>query len=128
MTMIMMQSLAITLTLTIYIFKIPDAIGVVWMQTKKRMGEMGLRMAMGCTPALMMRTIILENLILTTFAMLPGLIVVLNLYAFAPRGMGWTVAIVSAMALMWLFSMFSAWYPARQAARVQPVEALRTQV
>jgi ABC-type lipoprotein release transport system permease subunit len=72
-----------------------------------------------------MRTIIIENLILTTFAMLPALIVVANLYAFAPKGWEWTAAVGAAIALMLLFSAFSAWYPARQAAKVQPVEALR---
>jgi hypothetical protein len=82
------------ISMTIYAIGIPIAFllifafmgtfGVVWMQSKKRMGEMGLRIALGYTPARLMRIIILENLILTTFAMLPGLIVMANLYAFAP--------------------------------------------
>ena len=124
--------------LRVYIFSIPTAFllifaflgtfGVVWMQTKKRLSEMGLRMALGCTPARMMLTVIAENMILTTFAMLPTLIVVANLYAFAPRGVEWTMAVIAAIVLMWLFSTFSAWYPARQASRVQPVEALKSQV
>ena len=123
-------------TLTLYLFGIPTAFllifaflgtfGVVWMQTKKRISEFGLRIALGCPPTRLMRIIIFENLILTTFAMLPGLIVMANLYAFAPKGWEWTVAVLAAIVLMWLFSAFSAWYPARQAAKVQPVEALKT--
>ena len=122
-------------TLQLYAFSIPTAFllifaflgtfGVVWMQSKKRMSEMGLRIALGCTPARLQRLIILENLILTTLAMTPGLIVVANLYAFSPKGWEWLAAVGAAITLMWLFSAFSAWYPARQAAKVQPVEALK---
>jgi hypothetical protein len=49
---------------------------------------MGLRIALGSTPARLQRVIILENLILTTFAILPGLIVMANLYAFASKVLG----------------------------------------
>jgi ABC-type antimicrobial peptide transport system permease subunit len=112
-------------TAFLLIFAFMGTFGVVWMQSKKRMGELGLRIALGCTPARLMRTIIFENLILTTFAMLPGLIVIAFLWSFAPNGWEWPAAIGAAIVLMWLFSAFSAWYPARQAAKVQPVDALR---
>ena len=99
--------------------------GVVWMQTKKRISEMGLRIALGSTPARLMITLIVENLILTTIAMLPGLFVTSFLYAYSPEGWGWLAAVGAAVVVMWLFSVISAWYPARKAARVQPVEALK---
>ena len=108
------------------IFAFMGTFGVVWMQSKKRISEMGLRIALGSTPARLMYTIILENLILTTFAMLPGLIAVVFLYAYAPQGWEWMAAVGAAIVLMWLFSAFSAWYPARKAAKVQPVEALKS--
>ena len=107
------------------IFAFMGTFGVVWMQSKKRMSELGLRIALGCTPARLQITIVLENLILTTFAMLPGLIVAAGLYSFSPKGWEWITAVVAAIVIMLLFSAFSAWYPARQAAKVQPVEALR---
>ena len=113
-------------TAFLLIFAFMGTFGVVWMQSKKRISEMGLRIALGCTPALLQRTIILENLILTTMAMLPGLIVAVNLYVFSPKGWEWLAAVGAAILLMWLFSAFSAWYPARQASKVQPVEALKT--
>ena len=112
-------------TAFLLIFAFLGTFGLVWVQSKKRMSELGLRMALGCTPARLQRTIIFENLILTNFAMLPGLIVMANLYAFAPKGWEWIVAVGAAIVLMWLFAAFSAWYPARKAAKVQPVEALR---
>ena len=112
-------------TVFLLIFAFLGTFGIVWMQSKKRMTELGLRMAFGCTPARLQRTIIIENLILTTFAMLPGLIVIANLYAFAPKGWEWIAAVVAAIVLMCFFSAFSAWYPAWKASSVQPVEALR---
>jgi len=122
-------------SLKLYLFGIPVAFliifafmgtfGLVWVQSKKRMNELGLRMAMGCTPACLQRTLIIENMILTFFAMLPGLIVIASLYAFAPKGWEWLTAVGAAVVLMLLFSAFSAWYPAWRASRVMPVEALR---
>jgi len=64
-------------------------------------------------------------MMLTTFAMLPSLIVAANLYTFASKGWEWLTAAGAAVVLMCLFSAFSAWYPAWQAAKVQPIEALR---
>ena len=113
-------------TAFLLIFAFMGTFGVVWMQTKKRTSEMGLRIAMGCTPARLMLTVILENLILTTIAMLPGLIVVFFLYIFDPEGWEWSAAVGAAVVFMWLFSIISAWYPAWKAAKVQPVEALKS--
>jgi ABC-type antimicrobial peptide transport system permease subunit len=112
-------------TVFLFIFAFLGTFGVVWMQSKKRISEFGLRIAFGCTPARMMRSVIFENLKLTTFAMLPGLIVIANLYAFAPKGWEWSAAVGAAIVIMWLFSAVSAWYPAWKAAKVPPVEALR---
>ena len=113
-------------TVFLLIFAFMGTFGVVWMQTKKRISEMGLRIAFGCTPVRMMLTVILENLILTTIAMLPGLVVVGMLYAYSPEGWAWLAAIGAAVVFMWLFSVVSAWYPAWKAAKVQPVEALKS--
>jgi len=107
------------------IFAFMGTFGLVWVQSKRRMSEFGLRMAMGCTPARLIRSIIFENLILTAFAMLPGLIVMVNLYAFAPKGWEWIAAVCAAIVIMFLFAAVSAWYPAWKAAKVQPVEALK---
>ena len=107
------------------IFAFMGTFGVIWVQSKKRMSEFGLRIAFGCTPMRLMRKIIFENLALTTIAMLPGLIVVALLFAYAPRGWEWTAAVGAAVVFMWLFSVVSAWYPAWKAAKVQPVEALK---
>ena len=112
-------------TAFLLIFAFMGTFGVVWMQSKKRMDEFGLRIALGSTPNKLMLTVIIENLILTTIAMLPGLIVVALLYAYSPEGGEWPAAIGAAVVTMWLFSVISAWYPARKAAKVQPVEALK---
>jgi len=113
-------------TAFLLIFAFMGTFGVIWTQSKKRMCEFGLRIAFGCTPTRLMFSFIFENLILTTIAMSPGLIVVANLYAYAPQGWEWMAAVGAAIVLMWLFSVISAWYPARQAAKVQPVEALKS--
>ena len=107
------------------IFAFLGTFSLVWAHSKKRMSEFGVRLAFGCTPARLLRTLIFENLMLTTLAMLPGLIVVASLYAFDPKGWEWIVAVSAAVAIMWLFAAFSAWYPAWKASKVMPVEALR---
>jgi ABC-type antimicrobial peptide transport system permease subunit len=107
------------------IFAFMGTFGVIWMQSKKRMSEFGVRIAFGCTPARLMCSVIFENLKLTIIAMLPGLIVAAFLYAYAPKGPGWLIAVGAAVVLMLLFSAISAWYPAWKASRVQPVEALK---
>ncbi len=112
-------------TAFLVIFAFLGTFGLFWMQSKKRFDEFGLRMAVGSTSAQLQRLIVFESLLLTSFAMIPGLIIVANLYAFAPKGWEWSVAVGAAMTLMWLFAAFSAWYPARLAAKVQPMEALR---
>jgi len=109
----------------LFVFAFLGTFGLVWVQSKKRMTEFGLRMAMGCTPGRLIRAIVFENLFLTVFAMLPSLVVAAHLYAFSPAGWEWLAAVGAAVALMLLFSVFSAWYPAWRASRVQPVEALR---
>jgi len=113
-------------TVFLLVFAFLGTFGLVWVQSKRRLSEFGLRMALGCTSTRLQRTIILENLILTTFAMLPGLIVMANLYVFAPKGWEWLTAVGTAVVMMLLFSAFSAWYPAWKASRVMPVEALRS--
>ena len=112
-------------TAFLLIFAFMGTFGVIWVQSKKRISEFGLRIAFGCTPMRLMRKIIFENLALTTLAMVPGLIVVALLFAYAPKGWEWTAAIGAAVVFMWLFSVVSAWYPAWKAAKVQPVEALK---
>jgi len=112
-------------TLFLLIFAFLGTFGLVWVQSKKRMSEFGLRMALGCSVARLQRTVIIENLILTVFAMLLGLIVVAHLYTFAPKGWEWLAAVGVAVVLMILFAGFSAWYPAWKASKVQPVEALK---
>ncbi len=112
-------------TAFLIIFAFLGTFGLIWMQSKKRFDEFGLRLALGSTPAQLKRYVIFDSLMLTTFAMIPGLIIMANLYAFAPKGWEWIAAVGAAILIMWLFAAFSAWYPARHAAKIQPVEALR---
>ena len=113
-------------TMFLLIFAFLGTFGIVWVQSKKRMTEFGIRLAFGCTPARLQRKLIFENLIITSIAMLPGLIVMANVYVFKTKGWDWLAAIVAAVVLMWVFSAVSAWYPAWKASRVPPVEALKS--
>ena len=113
-------------TIFLVIFAFLGTFGLVWIQSKKRMGEFGIRTALGSSPVRLQWDIIAESLILTNLAMIPGYIMIINLYAFAPKGWEWFAAVGASIVLMWLFSIISAWYPAWKTSKVQPVDALRS--
>ena len=107
-------------------------IGTFWFRTQHRRSEIGLRMALGSSRAGLRLQLINEGLILLLLASIPAMIIAVNLgYADLIEGgnLPWTLSrffICSAITLVLMAGMIVAgiWYPARQAMKVQPAEAL----
>ncbi len=107
-------------------------IGTFWVRTESRKGEMGLRVALGSTPRSLMDILIREGILLLGLATVFSLLVCFNLGWLeivetnrlnftAGRFCAGTLITFALMALMIIIGI---WYPARQAATIQPAEAL----
>ena len=107
-------------------------IGTFWFRVNRRMGEIGLRMAMGSSRSGVRRLMTGEGLMLLTLATVPALLVCLNLAVaevFSANvmpmtaGRFWAVSGVTYLSLA-LIIVLAIWYPSRKASRLEPAEAL----
>lgn len=109
-------------TLFLFVFAFIGTFGLYWLYASRRTKEFALRIVVGSTPGGLKRFVILEALLLTVLACLPGLVLFFWLY---PVNRVNLFALLAACMVMVLFSVFSAWWPAYQVSRVNPVEAMR---
>lgn len=109
-------------TLFLLFFTFIGTLGLSLLNSKKRKIEFATRLVVGSTKCNLLFFVFWENLILTIFASLPGIVLALFVYE-------WTIvhvmAFVITFLIMILFSMFSAWYPAYRVSRLNPVDAMR---
>ncbi len=95
-----------------------------------RTSEIGIRMAMGATRGSIMAMILREGLVQTVVALLAGLLLGLavarvgasQLYGVSPAD---PVSIAVTVALLGAASLLAGYFPARRAAKVDPMVALR---
>lgn len=107
-------------------------VATFWYRTRKRRCEIALRMAVGSTPRQVCLQLICEGLALLFAAALPALFIALNLqltdltvHTLADVSAGrFAVCFVAALCLLAVVIALGVWYPARQAMRIQPAEAL----
>lgn len=104
------------------VFAFMGTFGIFWLYSTKRRKEFALRLVVGSTSGNLFRFIILEGVLLTMMALVPGCILFCWVYSFSAVNL---TALGAAVGVMMLFSVFSAWYPAYQVSRVNPVEAMR---
>lgn len=102
--------------------------GVLWLNVTQRTKEIGLRRAKGATRRRIYRQILGELLIITTFGLLVGVLVVvqfplLNFLGFADWQV-YATSIIISLALIYLLTIVCGLYPSRLATKVQPAEAL----
>ena len=104
--------------------------GVMSYMVSKRRVEIGIRMALGADPRMVVRMVLRESAVLLVIGVLIGT----ALAVFASRWAAsllfelkpWDpVSIAVAVALLGTVSLFAAWIPARRASRVTPTVALR---
>jgi putative ABC transport system permease protein len=103
--------------------------GVLWQNTTRRIPEIGLRRALGATSSSIYRQIVAEQLLLSSVAMLVGLVLLAQLPLTGALGasLNWNVfftATALSMFVIYLISLLCALYPGWRASRLDPAEAL----
>jgi predicted permease len=104
--------------------------GIMAYNVARRTGEMGIRKALGAQPWDVARLILRQALILTGIGVAIGLPVALALvrmigaafYGIEPSD---PFTMIGAATLMIVVAALAAWIPARRAAKIDPIEALR---
>jgi putative ABC transport system permease protein len=104
-------------------------LGVLWQNLLQRTRELGLRRAAGASRSAVHRQVLYEQVILTSFGVLLGVVLVvqipiLDLVGFI-RPQVFAAGLLLAAAAMYLLSVLCAVYPSSLASRVHPAEALR---
>ena len=103
--------------------------GVLWQNTTQRIPEIGLRRAVGASSGHICQQIVSEQLLLSSIAMLAGMVILIQLPLTGVLGdaINWTVfitATVISMAVIYVISTLCSLYPAWRASRLSPTEAL----
>ncbi|MRW87372.1 FtsX-like permease family protein [Pseudoduganella sp. FT26W] len=103
--------------------------GVLWQNTTQRIPEIGLRRAMGADAGSIYRQIIVEQLLLSSGAMLIALVLLIQLPLTGVLGesLNWVVfgaAAVLSASVIYLLSLLCSLYPGWRAARLSPTQAL----
>jgi predicted permease len=104
--------------------------GVVAYAVSQRTGEFGIRMALGAQTRDVLRLVILQGLRLAAIGVLAGLVLAAAvtrllaqfLFGVSPFD---AVTFVAVAVLLVLIALLACWLPARRAARVDPMTALR---
>ncbi len=106
--------------------------GVMTYVVTQRTGEIGVRLALGAEPASVSRMIVRQGGLVAFAGVAVGLVVALAgsrvieslLYGVSPRDPG---VFASMTVLLLAVALIACWLPARRAARLNPLEALRTE-
>ena len=107
-------------------------LGTFWFRTRKRRSEIALRMAMGCSRQGILKHYLTEGWLLLLSAAVPALIVCFNIQmgdltvhtlmdVSGGRFIGCFLVAVCVLALIVALGI---WFPARQAMKIEPAEAL----
>lgn len=102
-------------------------LGVLWQNVTRRTRELGLRRAAGASRAAVQRQVLLELVLITSVAVLPAvlLVVQLPLLSLDLDTRIIPVAVIAALVAIYGLAMLCAFYPSRMATRLAPAEALR---
>lgn len=101
--------------------------GVLWYNISKRYPEIGLRRAMGSTAPRIQYQFLVEILIVTTFGIALGCLIAFQfplLNVFNVSSGIYLLAIATSVVSLYALAALCAWYPGRQAAKIEPAMAL----
>ncbi len=103
---------------------------IMLVSVTERTREIGVRMAVGAKTRDVMRQFLAEAIALSLVGGLAGILLGVGVSQTITHSLGWPVAITTAsIVIAFAFSaavgIFFGWYPARKAANLDPIEALR---
>lgn len=103
---------------------------IMLVSVTERTREIGIRLAIGAKGADVLLQFLIEAVLLSLLGGLLGVLMGVGIAQLAAHVMGWgNIVSGSSIALAFVFSMvigvFFGWYPARKAARLNPIDALR---
>ncbi len=103
--------------------------GVLWQNVTQRRQEIGLRRAVGAAARRIHRQVLMELMLMTSLAVLLGLVLVVQLPAVSLESIRIGPGLIAAGALVaaamiYLLAALCGWYPSWLATRIHPVEAL----
>ena len=102
--------------------------GVLWQNVTRRTREIGLRRALGATGPEVNRQILIEVALLSTLAMVVGVVIVAQLpilgifHVFTPAA--YTIGLIGALVTVYVITLLCGLYPSWLAGRIQPAQAL----
>ncbi len=109
-------------TLFLLIFAFIGTFGLFLQHMGVREHEFAVRLSVGSTKWKLLALVVVESVIVTIFACLPGL--VLSLFIYDCTGVEIT-GIAVTLGVMLLFSVLSAWFPARKVIKINPAIVLK---
>ena len=124
-TLVFLTAVIPTLFLTVFAFL--GTFSLMYRQSKKSIGEYGLRIALGSTKSGLRTMVLRQSIMVVLISALAGSIIGLNLYLFLFPEIRTALVVaawLSTLLLMVLFSIAAVWYPAQKASKIQPAEAL----
>ena len=105
--------------------------GVVAYAVSRRTREIGIRLAIGATPARVMRMVLKQGAVLTAVGLAIGLVLVIPIarnvvpmFVVGTSPLG-AIVVLGVPALLAAATMAACWIPAQRAARVDPTQTLR---
>ena len=103
--------------------------GVLWQNVTERTREFGLRRAAGASVDAVRRQVLVELLVLTSFAIVPGVLIglqfpVLPIPDYVVPGRVIIAGVAVSAVTIYLLVLACGWYPSRMATAIRPAEAL----